>query len=98
MKTIKHHITTSITACGLLALPVADTVKLQTLAMGKNKVSTVPRSGLWLAVFLARRGGLRPSRHPSCDEREGDAQYPHDRGVKSAQPIGVQEQREEDEI
>jgi len=34
---------------GLLALPVTDTVKLQTLGGGKNKVTTVPRSGLWLA-------------------------------------------------
>jgi 2-C-methyl-D-erythritol 4-phosphate cytidylyltransferase len=34
---------------GLLALPVADTVKLQTPGSGKNKVSTVSRSGLWLA-------------------------------------------------
>lgn len=34
---------------GLLALPVADTVKLQTPAVGKNIITTVPRSGLWLA-------------------------------------------------
>jgi len=34
---------------GLLALPVADTVKLQTPGIGKNKVTTVSRSGLWLA-------------------------------------------------
>ncbi|MET3107622.1 2-C-methyl-D-erythritol 4-phosphate cytidylyltransferase [Oxalobacteraceae bacterium GrIS 2.11] len=34
---------------GLLALPVVDTIKLQTLNAGKNKVATVPRSGLWLA-------------------------------------------------
>jgi len=32
---------------GLLALPVADTVKLQ--SPDKTSVSTVPRSGLWLA-------------------------------------------------
>jgi len=34
---------------GLLALPVVDTVKLQTPAAAKNKLSTVPRAGLWLA-------------------------------------------------
>jgi 2-C-methyl-D-erythritol 4-phosphate cytidylyltransferase len=34
---------------GLLAIPVADTVKLQTPAPVKNNVTTVPRSGLWLA-------------------------------------------------
>jgi 2-C-methyl-D-erythritol 4-phosphate cytidylyltransferase len=34
---------------GLLALPVADTVKLQAPGIGKNKVTTISRSGLWLA-------------------------------------------------
>lgn len=34
---------------GLLALPVADTVKLQTSAARKNNLTTIPRSGLWLA-------------------------------------------------
>jgi len=34
---------------GLLALPVVDTVKLQSPAAGRNKLSTVSRAGLWLA-------------------------------------------------
>ena len=34
---------------GLLALPVSDTVKLQTPGLIKNKLTTVPRAGLWLA-------------------------------------------------
>jgi len=36
-------------AGGLLALPVADTVKLRTQNNGKMNVATLPRNGLWLA-------------------------------------------------
>lgn len=45
---------------GLLALPVTDTVKLQSIEPGKNKISTVPRSGLWLAQTpqMFRHGAL----------------------------------------
>ncbi len=36
-------------AGGLLAVPVADTVKLRTQDQGKATVTTLPRTGLWLA-------------------------------------------------
>lgn len=34
---------------GLLALPVADTVKMQTSDSARRQVKTIPRTGLWLA-------------------------------------------------